>query len=176
MRELMVSRDVVENHAEIVALAEQYRGLFEDHPSESALRRCPTGSGSFDPYRDSEYEDDDRYHTLQGGRMPDDLRRAVLDGIVPPGGELSELYVQINRYDPGDYVLPHRDRLQQGLYVLTTSDVDSLVVQNASGHAVRIPDRAGTHITHDPAAWHWVDPVIDEVRYTIVTIPALEYR
>ncbi|MGY2007121.1 hypothetical protein ACW9HC_09065 [Nocardia gipuzkoensis] len=174
MRDLEVSTGIVRNHAEIVALAERYRDLFEDHPATTSERS--RAGGSFDPFRDSEYEDDDRYHTLQGARMPDDLRQAVLDGIVPARTDITELYVQINRYDPGDYVLPHRDRLQQGLYVLTTSNVDSLVVQDAAGRPVRLPDRAGNYITHDPAAWHWVDPVVDTLRYTIVTIPALVYR
>jgi hypothetical protein len=170
MRDLVVTPGVVTNCQEITELAARHRDRFTDYPSPGAEPR------PFDPYRDSEYEDDDRYHVMQADRMPAELRAAILAGIAPPGidpARLSGLYVQINRYDQGDYVLPHRDSLQQGLYMLTTSERDALIAQDAHGRAVRVPDRAGTYITHDPGAWHWVDPVVDHTRYTIVTIPAL---
>lgn len=104
------------------------------------------------------------------------LTRDAADGVTIWGGlNLKNFYVQINRYDVGDYVLPHRDTLQQGLYMLTSSERNSLVVQDATGRPVRIPDRAGTFITFDPNAWHWVDPVVDHERFTMVTIPALPH-
>ncbi|WP_217164887.1 2OG-Fe(II) oxygenase [Streptomyces sp. AC512_CC834] len=175
MRELRVMNNVVANHAQIVALAERHRALFADYPARRTPSERLADREPFDPYRDSEYEDDDQYHVLQADRMPQELHAAILAGILPPGTVPPDLYVQINRYDPGDYVLPHRDSLQQGLYMLTTSDTDALVAQDADGRAVRVVDRAGRYITHDPKAWHWVDPVTSAARYTLVTIPALSY-
>ncbi len=175
MRDLVVTSGAVANCREIIALAEEQTDRFADYPDPASSRRRPPDEAPFDPYRDSEYEDDDRYHVLHGDRMSQELRAAILAGIVPPGHSPGRLYVQINRYDPGDYVLPHRDEFQQGLYMLTTSEWNALIVQNAHGHAVRVPDRAGTYLTHDPRAWHWVDPVVDDTRYTIVTIPALPH-
>jgi hypothetical protein len=173
MSDLVVSPGVVRNCPEIIALAEQHRDRFTDYPGTDAVRMRPADWDPFDPYRDSEYEDDDQYHVLAADRMPADLLAAILRGITALGADAAGLYVQINRYDPGDYVLPHRDSLQQGLYMLTTSDRDGLVVQGADGHVVRLLDRAGTYITHHSRAWHWVDPVVHHVRYTLVTIPAL---
>ncbi len=175
MRDLVVCPEVVTNHAEIIALANKHRTRFVDYPDPEAARRRPLGWDPFDPYRDSEYENDDQYHVMQADRMPAELHAAILAGVTPPGVDSTGLYVQINRYDVGDYVLPHRDSLQQGVYMLTTSQLDALVVQHADGRAVRIADRAGTYLTHDPRAWHWVDPVVDHVRYTLVTIPALPH-
>jgi hypothetical protein len=136
----------------------------------------PPGLDPFDPYRDSEYEDEDRYHVLQSARMPDDLRAAIFAGTTPAGTRPGDYYVQVNRYDRGDYVLPHRDSLQQGLYMLTTTGQDGLNAQHDRTTMVFVPDRAGTFVGHDPHAWHWVDPVAAEERYTLVTIPPLPHR
>jgi hypothetical protein len=175
MKPLTVIPGVVADCEGIVALARRHRHLFTDHPDPAAPPR-PPGTEPFDPYRDSEYEDDDRYHVLQSARMPDDLREAIFAAVTPGGTRMADYYVQVNRYDRGDYVLPHRDSLQQGLYMLTTSESDGLNAQHDAGSVVFVPDRAGTFIAHDPQAWHWVDPVAAEERYTLVTIPPLPHR
>ncbi|MEE2036830.1 hypothetical protein Q8791_06295 [Nocardiopsis sp. CT-R113] len=175
MKPLTVVPGAVADCAGIVALARRHRRLFTDHPDPSAPPR-PPGSDPFDPYRDSEYEDDDRYHVLPSDRMPDDLRAAIFAGAAPAGTRPGDYYVQVNRYDRGDYVLPHRDSLRQGLYMLTTSDKDGLNAQHDEATVVFVPDRAGTFVEHDPRAWHWVDPVAGEERFTLVTIPPLPHR
>jgi hypothetical protein len=175
MKPLTVVPGVVANCEEIVALARRYRRLFADYPDPSSPPG-PPGLNPFDPYRDSEYEDEDRYHVLQSARMPDDLRAAIFAGTTPAGTRPGDYYVQVNRYDRGDYVLPHRDSLQQGLYMLTTTGQDGLNAQHDRTTMVFVPDRAGTFVGHDPHAWHWVDPVAAEERYTLVTIPPLPHR
>ncbi|MEE1742600.1 2OG-Fe(II) oxygenase [Streptomyces sp. BE147] len=171
MEELKLIRNLVRNSSEIVRIAEMHRDLFEDYPSSAAAAARTPDRDPFDPYRDSEYEDDDRYHVLQANHMPADLLEAVVRGIADADSDLSRFYVQINRYDRGDYVLPHRDKVQQGLYMLTSSTKDGLVAQSSDGRMNFVGDRAGTLVLHDAAAWHWVDPVQDGPRYTLVTIP-----
>lgn len=175
MKPLTVIPDVIADCTEIVRLARRYRNLFADYPDPDARPR-PSGAPVFDPYRDSEYEDDDRYHVLQSAEMPDDLRKAVFAAITPEGTSMGDYYVQVNRYDRGDYVLPHRDSLRQGLYMLTDSEPDGLNAQHDPETVVFVPDRAGTFVEHDPGAWHWVDPVVSEERFTLVTIPPLPHR
>lgn len=171
MNSMTVAPAVVGNCAEIICGAERHRDLFTDYPDPKIACARPVDWDPLNPYRNSEYEDDDRYHVLEMANMPADLRAAILRGIATPESDLSQFYYQINRYDLGDYILPHRDQLQQGLYMLTDSAVDGLVVQSGSGQVTFVPDTAGALIEHDPAAWHWVDPVRDHVRYTLVTIP-----
>lgn len=171
MEELRVIRNSVRNCSEIVEIAEKYRDLFDDYPSKDSVEDRTPDRDPFDPYRDSEYEDDDRYHVLQANRMPTDLLMAVLRGITEADSDLSRFYVQINRYDRGDYVLPHRDKVQQGLYMLTSSTRDGLVAQDNDGRMNFVDDQAGALVLHDPLAWHWVDPVHEGPRYTLVTIP-----
>ncbi|MFB7255369.1 2OG-Fe(II) oxygenase [Streptomyces nojiriensis] len=171
MEELRVIRNVVRNCSEIVAIAEKYRDLFEDYPSNGAVAARPPDRDPLDPYRDSEYEEDDRYHILEANRMPADLLTAVVRGIADADSDLSRFYVQINRYDRGDYVLPHRDKVQQGLYMLTSSTRDGLVAQGGDGRMNFVGDQAGTLVLHDASAWHWVDPVHEGPRYSLVTIP-----
>ncbi|MGE0492948.1 MAG: 2OG-Fe(II) oxygenase [Vulcanimicrobiota bacterium] len=172
LRPIHVIADVIANHAELVALAEQHKDLFLSYPRPEAAAARPA-DWTFDPYRDTEYEDEDRYAVLQQNQMPPELVRAVVAGAFGryehfrPGS----YYFQINRYDRGGYVLPHRDELQQGLYVLTSSAQDGLTVQDEQGGFRRIYDQAGTFILNDANAWHWVDPVVQAPRYTLLTIP-----
>ncbi|MFD3683202.1 hypothetical protein ACFWTE_00070 [Nocardiopsis sp. NPDC058631] len=100
----------------------------------------------------------------------------VVGDAAPAGTRRDDYYVQVSRYDRGDYVLPHRDSLRQGLYMLTTSDRDGLNAQHDEATVVFVPDRAGTRVEHDPRAWHWVAPVAAEERFTLVTIPPLPPR
>mgnify|MGYP000872348456 CR=1 FL=1 len=133
------------------------------------IPKTPT-NGLFDPWRDSEYEDDDRYQVLQMRDMSSALRGFMADWLAPLFGS-SQFYFQINRYERGDHVLPHRDSLQQGLMMLTGGAGDGLCVQSGDD-VVRVPDKAGRIVLCDTDAWHWVDPVRSAPRFTLVTIPA----
>lgn len=124
----------------------------------------------FDPWRDSEYEDDDRYQVLQMRDMSAEFRRFMGDWLTPLFGS-SNFYFQINRYERGDHVLPHRDSLQQGLMMLTDGRGDGLCLQSGQD-VVRVQDRAGRIVLCDKDAWHWVDPVRNAPRFTLVIIPA----
>jgi hypothetical protein len=172
MQPLISIPDVIRNHAEIVALAMRHADLFASYPTAEALA-ARDGRQRFDPHRDTEYEDDDRYHVLQLGQMPRELRVAIARAIADNGRDPGKYYAQLQRYDAGDFVLPHRDRLVQGLYNLTSATQDGLVVQDAERGFIKHVDRAGTFLLHDMRAWHWVDPVLEPVRFTMITIPPL---
>ena len=175
MNPLRIRRGVIRNVAEIIALAERYRDRFMSYPtsSASAHRAGRPAPKPFNPYRPSEYEEEDRYHVLQQNRMPVDLWRAACRTFVEHGIPARSFYIQLQRYELGDFVLPHRDELLQGLYVLTSSARDGLTVQDGAGGWMWVADEPGTLIVADLAAWHWVDPVVDPVRYTMITIPPL---
>ncbi len=85
--------------------------------------------------------------------------------------DLRDLYffIQIQRYDPGDYIVPHRDNYtvkKLHLVTLTTSDCDGLVVEH-NNELIKIFDLAGQKIETDLNDWHWVDPVRD-LRFSLV--------
>lgn len=151
--------------ASVIAEAALLRAaLFRRYPRTPSER-------AFDPWRGSEYEDDDRYRVLPMDAMDAELRLAIADAIdshAPDG----RLYFQVNLYLEGDHVLPHRDHFPQGLYLLTNSRDDGLTVQSGDGF-MRVEDVAGTAIHADPRAWHWVDPVVQAPRLSLVTIPPL---
>src|SRR5438034_1130192 len=81
---------------QIVALAERCRSLFNDYPSGSRQGFAP-----FDPDRDSEYEDDDRYHVLPKGKMPLQLAEAICASFPGLESRVKTSYFQIQRYDRG---------------------------------------------------------------------------
>lgn len=79
-------------------------------------------------------------------------------------------FIQIQRYQPGDFIIPHKDDYEikdLHLVTLTTSQHDGLITDDGTKNLVKIYDTAGQKIEFDADAWHWVDPVKD-LRYSLV--------
>lgn len=79
-------------------------------------------------------------------------------------------FIQIQKYEPGDFIVPHRDDYEiteLNLVTLTSSEHDGLIVDDGTKNLVKIYDLAGQKIEFDANAWHWVDPVKD-LRYSLV--------
>ena len=79
-------------------------------------------------------------------------------------------FIQIQKYEPGDFIIPHRDDYEireLHLVTLTESDHDGLIVDDGTKNLVKIYDKAGQKIEFDADAWHWVDPVKD-LRFSLV--------
>jgi hypothetical protein len=78
-------------------------------------------------------------------------------------------FIQVQKYEVGDYILPHRDSYPLfNLVMLSTSDIDGVTVEQRDGKYITHPDRAGTFIDIPKYRWHWVSPVRDKTRYTAV--------
>jgi hypothetical protein len=78
-------------------------------------------------------------------------------------------FVQIQKYEPGNYIVPHKDNYnvkKLHLVTLTTSDCDGLILEH-NNELVKIFDVAGQKIESDLNDWHWVDPVRD-LRFSLV--------
>jgi hypothetical protein len=150
--------------SEIVERANEEAARFTCYPL------TPSGV-PFNPWRDSEYEDDDRYQVLEMNAMSVGFRNLMIK-TLSPFFKTSYFYFQINRYETEDFVLPHRDTLPQGLIMLTSSDADGLTVQTGNKF-IRVSDVPGRIVLCDAQAWHWVDPVSASPRFSLVTIPPL---
>jgi hypothetical protein len=78
-------------------------------------------------------------------------------------------FIQIHRYDPVDFIIPHKDVYEitkLHLISLTNSEVDGLVCQ--VGNSIeKVYDEAGQYIDFPYDAYHWVDPVKHR-RYSLV--------
>ncbi|CAA9537598.1 MAG: hypothetical protein AVDCRST_MAG85-4275 [uncultured Solirubrobacteraceae bacterium] len=171
MRDLRVLPGFVAGCGQLVEMAAAESQRFVTYPSRAELARRGTGHRAFDPTRHTEDEEQDQYHVLPGNRMSQTLRTALLDALAVPADRQRRFYVQLIRYGTGDFVLPHRDEVAQGVIPLTTSRRDGLVVEATEATFVKVPDVAGTLLLCDPRAWHWVDPVQDGPRFSLVTIP-----
>ena len=78
-------------------------------------------------------------------------------------------FIQIQKYEPGDWIVPHHDSYavtKLHLVTLTTSPYDGLCVAT-DGQIRRIDDEAGQYIDFPYDAPHWVDPV-KFLRYSLV--------
>ncbi|MFO7562374.1 MAG: hypothetical protein R6X02_07000 [Enhygromyxa sp.] len=159
-------------HAKIRAAAQQHASLFVRHPTPQEAARSAAGRLPFRPPSHYGYAWD-RCAVLPYEHTPASLR-----GVIARTFEESEIPTSFSRfalvrYEPGDYLFPHREDTASSLFSLTSSTEDGLIVQREGGEFVRIPDRAGRHVVVSPGQWHWVDPV-RRPRLTLMVSPPLE--
>lgn len=79
-------------------------------------------------------------------------------------------FIQIQKYEPGEFIVPHEDAYgiaKLHLVTLTEGKYDSLIIEDGKGGLIRIPDRAGQYVDFSGELAHWVDPVIEQ-RFTLV--------
>ena len=78
-------------------------------------------------------------------------------------------FIQIQKYEIGDYILPHKDVYPLfNLIMLSTSSLDGITVEQRDGTYKFFSDVAGTFIDIPKFRWHWVNPVREKTRYTAV--------
>ena len=111
-----------------------------------------------------------RFKTLKDCDMDAGLINVIFaDNDFDP--DLKDLYnfIQIQKYEPSDFIAPHKDVYsitKLHLVILTTSDSDGFVCEDGNGGLTKVYDKAGTYIDLDDE-YHWVDPVRD-LRYSLV--------
>ncbi len=165
----LVVPGLLAGHRRIVEAAEASLDSFVSHPTPRALAKRAAGRQPFLVKDHNNYEVD-WVQVASHEVMSAELRDAVEESFAELGCDMRAHSFRLQRYSGGDYVLPHRDFVAQSLYVLTSSDRDGLMI-DGDERLRRIPDRSGTLIVIQPGVWHWVDPVLDPVRYTLAVSP-----
>ena len=158
-------------HAEIRAAVAAHVDRFVQHPTPQDAARAAAGRRPFRPESHYGYVQD-RCAVLDAAALPSALHRRITEVFARSGIRTPESRFSFVRYEPGDYLRPHRDDSAVSLFALTSSDEDGLVAQRDGRGFVRIPDRAGRHVVLLPGQWHWVDPV-RAPRLTLVVTPRL---
>ena len=83
--------------------------------------------------------------------------------------EIDYHFIQIQKYEIGDYILPHKDNYPHfALVHLSTSSLDGLTLEGLDGTYKFYPDQTGNLINIPKYKWHWVNPVREKTRYTAV--------
>ena len=78
-------------------------------------------------------------------------------------------FIQIQKYEVGDYILPHVDAYPLfNLLTLSSSNLDGLVLEDENNKYKFIPDEAGKLVNVPKYRWHWVNPVREKTRYSAV--------
>lgn len=78
-------------------------------------------------------------------------------------------FLQIQKYEIGDYILPHKDSYPCfGLLTISSSNLDGIVIEQRDGTFKFFPDKAGTLHDIPKFRWHWVNPVREKTRYSAV--------
>ncbi len=78
-------------------------------------------------------------------------------------------FIQIQKYEIGDYILPHKDSYPCfGLLSISSSNIDGIVIEQRDKTYKFFPDVAGTLHDVPKFRWHWVNPVQEKTRYSAV--------
>ena len=112
-----------------------------------------------------------QFKTLKTEFISGDMLEAIFaDSDFDPKLKDTYSFIQIQKYDPGDYIAPHHDThalRKIHLVTLTSSDSDGLVCEDVN-HVLRtVYDRAGQYIDIPYDAAHYVSPV-KNLRYSMV--------
>lgn len=112
-----------------------------------------------------------KFKTLKCQDMSEEMKDAIFsDSLFDKDLKYLYEFIQIQRYEPGDFIAPHRDSYsirKLHLITLTDSDVDGLICVNKNNEIEKIYDKAGQYINFPYDAVHWVDPV-KYLRYSLV--------
>lgn len=112
-----------------------------------------------------------KFKTLKDIHMSKELIECIFkDSDFDP--DLKDFYnfIQVQKYEPGDYIAPHRDSYsirKLHLITLTTSETDGLVCEDTNHDLIKIFDLAGQYIDFPYDSAHYVSPVKD-LRYSLV--------
>lgn len=147
--------------------------------ADSIVEECRNLSHAFKPRQmdDAHYgfipNIPSRFCTLKNEDMPDSLFSKIFSSANQWDSDVINFwsFIQIQRYDIGDYIVPHRDAYfvkKLHLVTLTSSDKDGLICEDDDHILKFIPDKAGQYIDFRYDAVHFVSPVIDHPRYSIV--------
>lgn len=148
----------IRNVTHIMELIGQHQAHFHPREGEDAHASIITGVTS-------------KFKTLKEVNMSPALISAIFDeaGFDPMLRDFHD-FIQIQKYDPGDMIAPHRDAYsirKLHLITLTTSDCDGLICEDSDHSIKKIFDQAGQYIDFPYESAHWVDPVRD-LRYSLV--------
>ncbi len=149
----------ITNAHDIVQLCEQYSDYFKPRVGED------THDGFLPNIRS-------KFNTLKNENIPDALFDLIFTKNNQWDSEVINFwsFIQIQRYDVGDYIVPHRDAYfvkKLHLVTLTNSDTDGLVCETENHELEFIKDKAGQYIDFPYDAIHFVPPVTTK-RYSIV--------
>jgi len=148
----------IRNTKEIIRLLKKHEHLFKPREGDDAHESLIPNVCS-------------KFQTLKDVDMSPDLIDAIFED-ADFDEDLKDFFnfIQIQKYEKGDYIAIHRDAYsirKLHLITLTSSEVDGLVCEDENHNLVKINDVAGQYIDFPYDAAHYVSPV-SELRYSLV--------
>ena len=109
-----------------------------------------------------------KLHSLDELEMPQKLIDMIFENFDENLVIIHE-FMQVQKYEVGDYILPHKDDylFDLRLFNLTSSEIDGIVCEE-NDTFIFIKDIAGQEIKFNRTSWHWINPVREHRRYSLV--------
>lgn len=99
--------------------------------------------------------------------IPEDIKNFLIEKFNITEKDYN--FIQIQKYEIGEYILPHVDSYPLfNLLTISSSNIDGLVLEDDNKIFKFIPDSAGNLVNVPKYRWHWVNPVRDKTRYSAV--------
>lgn len=153
--------EIIENY---LRNADKIVELAKAHDTKFKFREADTGHEGLIPNLQS------RFFTLYDDDMSDELKLEIFrDSDFPEDVKNYHSFIQIQKYEPGNYIVYHQDTyniVKLYLIILTTSETDGLCCVD-DGILKKIFDKAGNYINFPYDAPHGVEPV-KNLRYSLV--------
>lgn len=108
------------------------------------------------------------FKSLMDNDIPCDIKRFVESKFEVEEFEYD--FMQIQKYEIGEYILPHKDNYGFfKLMNLSESKVDGIVIQDSENNNYNFfNDKYGQIHNIKAGEYHWVNPVTDKIRFTVV--------
>ena len=155
---MQLIENFIRNYKEIVNFCNQNPDKFNSRRGENVLGHTgPLGA-------------DSKFSTWRHSDMPLNFINFIFsDSDFEEDVKDFFSFIQIQKYEPGDFIVPHKDNYdlkKLNLVSLTSSECDGLILQE-NMELYKIYDKAGQKIEADFNDFHWVDPV-KTLRYSLV--------
>ena len=169
---LFTSQEAVEVLDRLFVAADKSVSSFITHPTAVERARQKLVALNFNPASHEGFKQDS-CQILDYNNMTCSLKNCIEDLFELAKIDVRQHCYNLHRYRRNDFILPHRDHTAQSVLILTSSLTDGLVIEKSKACFIRLVDKAGTLISLDPLAWHWLDPVQEPPRYTLTIRPPI---
>tara|TARA_R110000796_G_scaffold252174_1_gene385463 strand:- start:1093 stop:1530 length:438 start_codon:yes stop_codon:yes gene_type:complete len=109
-----------------------------------------------------------KFESLKDDNIPENIKRFAEDKFQVEEFEYD--FMQIQKYELGQYILPHKDNYGYfRLMNLSESLIDGIVIQDSVNKTYNFyNDKYGNIHKIEPGEYHWVNPITDKIRFTVV--------
>jgi hypothetical protein len=159
--------------------------ITSDYIEENVIEwvdRYQLEEGMNEPYPSSFKQASYNKNSTESSKLSEELKNKLLELFLEklPNEQASrvETYTQISvqKYEVGDYIKPHVDNYQWNCTIILSDDpTNGVVFWNSMENKFKFVEDSYGKLTEIPSnTYHWISPVRNQTRYTVVLLESTE--